>query len=134
MLRASATGSFDYRNADPYDKQWRIRHTLAIRETERGLNTEILKIAHAHWLAYVTHSRLDEESWKRSKQQAYETMQAIQSAILPWQKTEKNMSKKDTIEAKYGDLIRKYKKMVAKKRAAREVEKAANKPANGENS
>lgn len=119
MLRAAASGSFDYRGADPYDKQWRIRHTLAIRETDRALGAEVLKIAHDHWLAYVTHSRLEEDSWKKSKQHAYETMQSLKAAILPWQKTEKNTAKKDTIEAKYGDLIAKYKKMKARKAAER---------------
>lgn len=120
MLRAAAVGSFDYRGADPYDKQWRIKHSLAIRETDRALTADILKIAHKHWLAYVTHSRLDEESWKKAKNNAYDTMQSLQRAILPWQKSEENTAKKDTIEAKYGDLINKYKKMKARKRAQKE--------------
>lgn len=120
MLRASAVGSFDYRGADPYDKQWRIKHSLAIRETDRALTADILKIAHKHWLAYVTHSRLDEDSWKKAKNQAYDTMQSLQQAILPWQKAEQNTPKKDTIESKYGDLINKYKKLKARKQAERE--------------
>lgn len=120
MLRAATTGGFDYRGADPYNKNWRVRHRLAIREVSRAINEQILTVAHQHWLAYVSHSSLKQDSWDNAKKQAHEILQSLQQVIIPWADTTENKPKKNTIEEKYGKLIKKYHDMVARKRAERD--------------
>lgn len=117
MLRAATTGGFDYRGADPYDNMWRVRHTLVMRDM-RNLNAaQVLQFTHEHWLAYVSHSRLEEDSWRAVKNQAQKALQALQTAVIPWYTPEENEEQKDTIDMKYGNLIAQYKAMVAEKQA-----------------
>jgi hypothetical protein len=113
MVRAATTGAFDYTHADPYSRQWRLKHLLVLGEMTRQADLQVLTSAHEHWLAYVTHSNLDPDSWANCKNQAADTMQAIQSAIFPWFKPEETESEKDTITSKYGGLIESYKRLVA---------------------
>jgi hypothetical protein len=118
MVRAAATGAFNYANADPYNSQWRLRHLLTMREVTRQANETLLTAAHNYWCAYVSHSNLDADSWANAKKHAADTLTDIQSSLFPWIKTEENTSKKDTIDAKYGDLIASYRRLVASKSAA----------------
>jgi hypothetical protein len=113
MVRAAATGAFNYANADPYDSRWRLRHLLTMREVTRQANETLLTAAHNYWCAYVSHSNLDADSWANAKKHAADTLTDIQSSLFPWIKTEENTSKKDTIDAKYGDLIASYRRLVA---------------------
>ena len=117
MVRAAATGAFNYANADPYNSQWRLRHMLTMREVTRQSNEKLLMAAHNYWCAYVSHSNLDADSWANAKKQAADTLTDIQASIFPWVKTEENKSEKDTIDAKYGDLIAKYRQLVASRAA-----------------
>ena len=118
MVRAAATGAFNYANADPYDKQWRLRHLLVLREVTRQSNEKLLAASHSYWCAYVSHSNLDPESWANAKNHAAETLTSIQGTIFPWIKPEENKSEKDTIDAKYGDLIASYRRLVASQAAS----------------
>jgi hypothetical protein len=129
MVRAAATGAFNYANADPYDSQWRLRHLLVIREVTRQANESLLTAAHNYWCAYVSHSNLDADSWANAKEHAADTLTDIQSNLFPWIKTEENKSKKDTIDAKYGDLIASYRRLVASK-AAKAAEQPPKPPGN----
>lgn len=118
MVRAAASGAFNYASADPYNRQWRLRHTLTLREVARCDNEKLLTAAHAHWLAYVTHSNLDENSWKLSKERAAEALTNLQATIFPWTSAEENKGKPDTINNKYGDLIASYRQLIAGKQQA----------------
>lgn len=124
MVRAAASGAFNYANADPYDKQWRLRHILMLREMARRTDETAIREIHEHWLAYISHSQLEPDSWADVKKRADEALDALNSTIYPWAATGKSETKtaKDTIYEKYGDLIDSYRAMVAAKKA--EIEKA----------
>jgi hypothetical protein len=129
MVRAAATGAFDYAHADPYDSKWRLRHLLVIREVTRQSNEKLLMAAHEYWCSYVSHSNLDADSWANAKKHAADTLTDIQGLIFPWIKPEENKSEKDTIDAKYGDLIASYRRLVASK-AAKAPEQPQKPPGN----
>lgn len=126
MVRAAATGAFDYTHADPYDPRWRLRHMLMVREITRRENEKLQHAALNYWLAYVSHSNLDAESWANAKKQAAETLTNIQNTIFPWAAIEENKSEKDTIDAKYGALIASYRRMVAAEAAKQATETSGN--------
>lgn len=115
MVRAAASGAFNYANADPYNRQWRLKHLLILREVARADNEKLLLAAHAHWLSYVGHSNLDENSWKRAKEQAADALNNLQTTIFPWATAEENKDQTDTINNKYGDLIASYRQLIASK-------------------
>lgn len=117
MVHAAATGAFNYAHADPYDKRWRLRHALLIREVARGLTISLLKDAHTHWLAYVSHSGLKEESWESVKRRAEELLTELKNTTYPWLAPEKTETEtaEGTIYAKYKDLIDSYREMIAEK-------------------
>jgi hypothetical protein len=115
MVRAAASGAFDYRHADPTNRQWQLRHLLVLKEIARQQDEKILTAAHAQWLAYVGHSNLEPESWTKIKQQAADTLDQLRQTIFPWTKREENKQPTDTIDNKYGDLIAQYRAMVASK-------------------
>lgn len=116
MVRAATSGAFNYAGADPYNRQWRLRQLLALREVARKDNEELLRAAHAHWLAYVGHSNLEPDSWKDAKNRAAELLQSLQRVIFPWQADNENKGQTDTINDKYGDLITQYRRMIASKK------------------
>jgi len=126
MVRAAATGAFNYANSDPYDKKWRLRHRLILHEVGRQADTQLLQEIHGHWLAYVSRSHLEPDSWDFVKKKADETMTAISSNVYPWTASATGKKKagtaqsEDTIYAKYGDLIDSYRAMVAAKTAGNE--------------
>lgn len=116
MVRAATTGSFDYSHADPYDKRWRVKHSLVLQAVSNELDADILKTVHQHWLAYVSHSSLEPDSWTNVKKQANKTLKTLQTVVLPWhQSASENTNKEDTIKSEYGDLIAQYKNLVAAK-------------------
>lgn len=117
MVRAAATGAFNYAKADPYNNKWRLRHTLILREVARAADAQILREVHEHWLAYVSHSQLEPDSWGSVKKKADEALTTFNSAVCPWLTSEKaeTSTSEDTIYAKYGDLIDSYRAMVAQK-------------------
>lgn len=114
-MRAATTGGFDYRNADPYDKKWRLKHSLMLQDVRRLAEAQVCQAAHDHWLAYASHSNLEKESWTKVKTQATNALKLLQTSILPWRPQSEPDDKKDTMEEKYGDLIKKYKDMLANK-------------------
>ena len=120
MVRAAATGAFNYANSDPYDNKWRLRHRLILHEVGRQTDAQLLHEIHEHWLAYVSRSHLEPDSWDFVKKKADETLTSISANVYPWtagkEKTETAQSE-DTIYAKYGDLIDSYRAMVAAKTA-----------------
>lgn len=118
MVHAAATGAFNYAKADPYDKKWRLRHVLIIRNVIKTADAALLQEMHEHWLAYVGHSNLAVESWENVKQRAADLLNAIKTTTHPWLAEEKKETAdvEDTIYAKYGDLINSYKAMIAEQR------------------
>ncbi len=125
MVRAATTGAFNYAHADPYSRQWRLRHLLVLRDVVRQYDEKLLTVAHEHWLAYVTHSNLEADSWKNVKSQAADTFRALRASIFPWEPDEETKPKQDTINGKYGDLIAQYRALIA----SENKEKAAEPPA-----
>lgn len=118
MVRAASTGAFSYANADPYDPQWRLRHLLILRDMARQEDARLLDALHRHWLAYVGHSRLDDDSWSNAKKQASNILTKLREAVFPWEEFDKPKGEKDTIDNKYGDLIARYRQLVSSKNAA----------------
>lgn len=126
MVRAAVTNAIDYSRADPYSKKWRIKHILVLREVARQTNIRLLESLHEHWQAYVSHSRLNEDSWTKAKEQAANTLAELQDELLPWTAQAENEEKPDTIEGKYGDLIAKYRALVAQTEANKAIENGTN--------
>jgi hypothetical protein len=125
MVRAATTGGFDYRGADPYNKQWRLKHSLILQDVHRLAEAQICQAAHDHWLAYASHSNLEADSWSKVKKHATKALNTLQAAVLPWRPESEKEGSEDTIEGKYGDLIRQYQEMVARKAAEKDAKKAA---------
>lgn len=111
MVRAAVMNAIDYTRADPYSKKWQIKHNIILREVARQTNVQLLEALHEHWQAYVSHSRLDDDSWSRAKEQAANTLSQLQEELFPWIEKAENQPKTDTIENKYGDLIRRYRQL-----------------------
>lgn len=117
MVRASVSGAIDYATADPYNKSWQIKHRLVLNEVARREDEKIIIAVQQHWLAYVGHSSLEPESWKKVKDNASDTLKSLQNIVLPWLEGAEPAEKTDTIEGKYGDLIKQYRDMVARQQA-----------------
>jgi hypothetical protein len=126
MVRAAASGAFNYAKADPYDRQWHLRHMLVLREVARQTDIGLLTELHRHWLAYVGHSGLDQDSWSNVKRQAAKTLENMQRATFPWAASEEKEGREDTINSKYADLIAQYRRMVESNKTAKQPQ--ANKP------
>ena len=117
IVRAATTGGFDYRGADPYDKKWRLKHGLVLQDVHRLVEAQICQAAHDHWLAYAAHSNLEPASWANVKDHAARALKTLQSALMPWRPQSETGAQKDTMESKYGDLIRRYKDMIDSQKA-----------------
>jgi hypothetical protein len=115
MVRAASTGAFDYTGADPYNSQWRLRHILIIRDLVRQEDCKVFAALHNHWLAYVAHSRLEDDSWRKVKENAANALTQFRDAIFPWDAAEKSNNENATIDNKYADLIAQYRQMIASK-------------------
>lgn len=126
MVRAAVSGAINYATADPYNKQWRIKHVLVLQEVARLADEKIIQAVQRHWLAYVSHSGLESDSWSRVKDRATEALKGIQSTLFPWVSPEETAAKKDTIESKYGHLIAQYRALVARKTKENNTENAGN--------
>jgi hypothetical protein len=124
MVRAAASGAFNYERADPYNKQWRIRHSLVLREVVRSADESMLAAAHQHWLAYVSHPQLEPDSWKNVKQKAADTLTELSNSVYAVNTGSKKEtgSPEDTIYAKYGNLIDSYRAMVANENAQKKAD------------
>ena len=114
MVRAAATGAIDYSRADPTSKQWRLHQHLILSEMRRQEDVRLLENVHQHWLAYLAHGNLTEDSFKDVKEHASELMAGVKSAILPWVKQDKTKTKNDTIDEKNRALAERYKAFKAK--------------------
>lgn len=115
MVRAAASGAFNYAHADPYNKQWRLRHKFILQELVRASDEQTLRDAHQHWLAFVSHSRLEEEGWKNVKKKAADTLEELAKVVYSVETAGKKETRtpEDTIYEKYGDLIDSYRSMIA---------------------
>lgn len=112
MVRAAASGIIDYANADPTEKNWRIRHRLLLNELHRREEQQMLETAHQHWCAYVAHGNLTEDSFSDIKQELTKVFTTLQSVIFPWQVTAEPQTRNSTIDAETQKLIDIYKQMV----------------------
>jgi hypothetical protein len=121
MVRAAALGAINYSQADPTDVNWRIRHRLLLGEMQRQESLRVFDTVHRHWLAYVAHGNLVEESYDAVKKRADDALVDIQKTVYPWIKAEtppeKPEGKKDTIKPEISPetraLIERYEKMKA---------------------
>jgi len=123
MVRAAITGAVDYTRANPYSTQWRIKHAIILREMAHQLNARLLESVHAHWCSFVSHPRLEPDSWKNAKKHALEAVTALQHNLFPWQKDSPGPKEDTIISGEYGELIASYKQMVADKARARAKDK-----------
>lgn len=124
MVRAAVSGAIDYATADPYNKTWQIKHQLVLKEIARQEDEKIITAVQKHWLAYVSHSALEPDSWQKVKNQAVDALKGLQAVVLPWLEGAEPENKNDTIEGKYGGLIKQYREMVARQQAAAESNNA----------
>lgn len=113
MVRAAAAGIFNYANADPTEKNWRIRHRLLLNEIYRREEQQLLLAAHQHWCAYVAHGNLTEDSFSNIKQELTKTFTALHSITFPWQAATEPQVENSTIDAETQKLIDVYRQMVA---------------------
>ena len=124
MVRASVSGAIDYATADPNNKAWQIKHRLVLNEIARREDEKIISAVQQYWLAYVSHSSLEPDSWQKVKDHAADALKSLQNIILPWLEGAEPAEKKDTIEGKYGGLIKQYREMVARQQAEHEANNA----------
>lgn len=114
MVRAAASGAIDYSRADPKDIYWRIRHRLVIKELQRRNDEELLTAVHRHWLAYIAHGRLTEESYDDVRKRTDTALLDLQKVIYPWvtasKPEESPEGQKDTIKPETRALIERYKR------------------------
>lgn len=89
MVRAAASGAIDYSQADPDDPNWYVRHRLLLSEVKRQDRKSMLEVAQRHWLAYVSHGRLTEESFSNTKKHASELVDEYYSLLFPWTNVDK---------------------------------------------
>lgn len=108
MVRAAATGVFNYAGADPTNRQWRIKHRLIINELLNQEDKFLLERVHDHWLGYVAHGGLEKESFERVKDHATTTLKKIKSAVFPWSTNEEAKGQNATIKPADADLIARY--------------------------
>lgn len=129
MVRAAALGVIDYSQADPEDKNWRIRHKLLLHEVQRGESIQLYDRVHRHWLAYISHGKLEPDSYDHVRERAGEALLALKTAVYPWVQAEadspeltaeKDTMENDNISPETRDLIRRYKEMQARANAAAE--------------
>lgn len=114
MVRAAATGAFNYTGSDPTNKHWRIKHRLIIEELLAQEDRKMFESVQRHWTGYVAHGNLTEESFETVKQHATDVLKKIKFALFPWlpeeDESEKENEQNDTIKPEYADLIERYRK------------------------
>lgn len=114
MVRAAASGAIDYSRADPKDIYWRIRHRLVIKEMQRRNDEELFEAVQRHWLAFIAHGRLTEESYEDVKKRVETALIDLQKVIYPWvaidQSRPEAEGQKDTIKPEIRNLIDRYKR------------------------
>jgi hypothetical protein len=114
MVRAAASGAIDYSRADPKDIYWRIRHRLTIKEMQRRNDEELFQAVHRHWLAFIAHGRLTEESYDDVRKRVDDALLSLQGVIYPWVEVNKpeagDEGQKDTIKPETRDLLERYKR------------------------
>jgi len=122
MVRAAASGAFDYSGADPLNKNWRIKHRLLLLEIHRQEEHRLLGHVHQHWCAYLSHGGLEPDSFKNVKESTSGSLTRLQRVIFPWDsqpevKTE-SPTGNSTIDPETQRLIDRYKTAVAGQRPA----------------
>jgi len=113
MVRAAVSGAINYAVADPYNKMWQIKHNLILQEVARQEDEKLILALQRHWLSYVANSALERDSWTRVKNSAAEALKNLLNTTFPWREIDETAGEKDTIESKYGDLIKQYREMVS---------------------
>lgn len=98
MVRAAASGVIDYTQADPDDVNWRIRHTLLLRETRRLDDMQFTTALQRHWCGYIGHGRLTEESYANVSKYAGETLDDYRALLYPWPKTPQKAAQASTTQ------------------------------------
>ncbi len=113
MVRAAVSGAIDYTGADPRNRKWRIKHRLLISEVERREDYDLLTTAHRHWLAFLSHGNLTEESFKNVQDRANELLTDIKDAAFPWLKadTAEKTTENVTLDKSTQALIERYKQL-----------------------
>ena len=113
MVRAAVSGAINYTGADPQNRQWRIRHRLLLKEVERREDYDLLTAAHKHWLAFLSHGNLTEDSFKNVQEKSNALMTDIKDTVFPWLKTDQTeeSAKNVTLDTSVQALIDRYKKM-----------------------
>jgi hypothetical protein len=114
MVRAAATGVFNYEGADPTNKHWRIKHRLIINELLNQEDKFLLERVHDHWLGYVAHGGLEKESFERVKDHATSTLKKIKLSVFPWSDREEAKGQNATIKPADADLISRYRAAMQK--------------------
>ena len=84
MVRAAATGVVDYSRADPENRHWRIQHKLLLKEIKRAEELRIAAATQQHWLSYISHGRLTEESFEDAKTLAVDAFETYKNLVFPW--------------------------------------------------
>lgn len=112
MVRAAASGAINYTGADPTEKNWRIRHRLLLREVHRQEEQKLLDCVHRHWCAFTGHGNLNDDSFKRVKDEVSGVLTDLQTVIFPWDKPTKKEVKNSTIDAETQALIDAYRSII----------------------
>lgn len=122
MVRAAASGAFNYSGADPLNKNWRIKHRLLLSEVHRQEEHRLLEHVHQHWCAYLSHGGLEPDSFKNVKESTSESLTRLHHVIFPWDKhaevKTESTTQKSTIDPETQRLIDRYKELTGQKPAA----------------
>jgi hypothetical protein len=122
MVRAAATGVFDYSGADPLNKNWRIKHRLLLLEVHRQEEHRLLGHVHQHWCAYLAHGSLEPDSFKSVKESASQALTNLQNVVFPWDRKPEQAAElkaeQSTINPETQRLIDRYKALTGKQPAS----------------
>lgn len=124
MVRAAVSGALDYARSDPTDINWRLKQKLVLQEIRRREELLFLTSAHQHWLAYLSHGNLTEESFKDVKNSTNSALDTLHETIFPWREKTKTDPENDTIlDSETQKLVDQYKEW-QQQREAEAKEKA----------
>jgi hypothetical protein len=118
MVRAAASGTFNYAGSDPLDKNWRLRHRLFLQEISRQEEQKLFDSVHEHWCAYLSNGNLTPDGFNAAKKGADETLNNLRQVIYPWIEPPSTavttQASGSTIDPETQRLIDKYKALVNK--------------------
>ena len=111
MVRASCDGRLNFREASSDDPRWMLRERLVLRQTERDLVLEALKVRQAYLLARSETPTEDDGTGRTSMgfaDAAREYEKEIVQRLIPWEKKSTEQALKSEVASMRAEYERKF--------------------------